>query len=315
MSPSLTASFSFLLVPSLLSGLVRHAFDRISDHLRVTEVAAGKRSVSAFSPHGLEVLVELVDKGDGGGDVERADLLVAQTVEVLDKSSEGVPVSCHKDLPATLDRWSTNFLPPRQDSSNSVLETLSAWKVLQAFVLWLITRPVWAVRRHGRRRGVVGASPEVHLLTAMLLHSFFLVQSLESSIVALVESPVLVHRDPKEAEVFQYEQASLDGALKKGGEHDVEAKSFALKAVACSLGLVDSSLSEGNIHPSCEAVLLVPLRLPMSNEHQGVVAILIKSIFCRLASHHFLQTLEHASSQSQRSAHFIGYACSGSKES
>src|ERR1041385_2472779 len=46
--------------------------------------------VPAAPGHRLEVLVQLVDQRDAGGDVERGDVLVADLVEVLDQCAQRV---------------------------------------------------------------------------------------------------------------------------------------------------------------------------------------------------------------------------------
>ena len=51
------------------------------------------------------------------------------------------------------------------------------------------------------------------LVSAVLLHGLLLVQALERAVVALVEAPIFLNRDPQESHVLQDRQACLDRPL------------------------------------------------------------------------------------------------------
>ena len=65
----------------------------------------------------------------------------------------------------------------------------------------------------GRRRDVIGAAPDMDLLVAMLGRGLGLVEPGQAAIVALIEPPVLLDRNPQQPHVLQNRQAGLDRAL------------------------------------------------------------------------------------------------------
>src|ERR1051326_4894820 len=74
-----------------LSALVLDRLGRLGGGLGV--------QVPAARGHRLEVLVELVDQWDPGGDVEGGDVLVADPVQVLDQRAQRVGVRGEQERP------------------------------------------------------------------------------------------------------------------------------------------------------------------------------------------------------------------------
>src|SRR5262245_50434034 len=72
------------------------------------------------------------------------------------------------------------------------------------------------------RRHLVGATPEMRLLLPVLLGGLPLVQALQRAVVALVEAPVPLHRQPRLAELVESEIGRVDGANEDRGVADVE---------------------------------------------------------------------------------------------
>src|SRR6478736_6283754 len=73
-----------------------------------------------------------------------------------------------------------------------------------------------------RRRDVVAAAPDEHLLLAELGRRLGLVEALQRAVVPLVQAPVLLDRQPQPVHLFQREVERADGALQQGGEAEVE---------------------------------------------------------------------------------------------
>ena len=121
-------------------------------------------------------------------------------------------------------------------------------------------------RIHRRRRDVVGAAPDLDLLLAVLGRGLGLVQALQRAVVALVEAPALVHRDPVLVQLAQRDVEGADGALERGGIGHVEAQAFLAHQAAAGRGLGPALLGEVDVDPAGEAVLEVPLALAVAQQ-------------------------------------------------
>ena len=71
---------------------------------------------------GLEVVVEFVDEGDAGGNVEADDLFVGDVVEVLDEGAEAIAVGGDDDALAVLEGGDDRFVPVGEEAGDRVLE-------------------------------------------------------------------------------------------------------------------------------------------------------------------------------------------------
>mmetsp|Transcript_80261 Transcript_80261/g.192539 ORF Transcript_80261/g.192539 Transcript_80261/m.192539 type:complete len:201 (-) Transcript_80261:17-619(-) len=179
----------------------------------------------------------------------------------------------HEHRLASLQLRGNGGLPVRHHTSNRVLQTLRVRKILriQCRVLGLVARVVLAVLLEGGWWDVEATTPDLNLLRAMLDDGLLLVQARQATVHALVETPGLVHRDVQLIRSLQGQVAGLDGALQVGREGHVNLKAFGLQKLTCALGLTQALLGQIHIHPSCEDVRHVPLRLAVTREHQGRV--------------------------------------------
>ena len=189
----------------LLLGLVSNSFLASLELLFIEQVVVLKR---------LHVLIELEDERAGRGDVVGKNLLLAHAGKVLDDGTKRVAVGNDNNALARDDLWADSVIPVGQDAINSDLERLSlgkhiGWQIaISALEAWM---PLILEVELGRG-DVVGATPLEDLLLAVLLGSLGLVKALKSTIVALIESPCLVVRDPKGAHLFHHRVVGLDGA-------------------------------------------------------------------------------------------------------
>ena len=70
-----------------------------------------------------------------------------------------------------------------------------------------------------RRRDVVAAAPQLHLLVAELCGGLLLVEALEGAVVALVQPPVAPHREPAPAELVEGQVGGAHGPGQHRGVH------------------------------------------------------------------------------------------------
>ena len=75
-----------------------------------------------------------------------------------------------------------------------------------------------------RRWNVVGTTPDVDLVCAVLVTGSVLVEPLKVAVHALVEPPALDDRHPERVELLQGEPGRLDGAREPRRIHSVDGK-------------------------------------------------------------------------------------------
>lgn len=80
---------------------------------------------------------------------------------------------------------------------------------------------LWA---HGRRWGIEGAPPDLHLSLAVLGCRLCLVQPSQASVVALIKPPGPVHWHPHLVNAVQDQPQCPGGPLQHGGVANVELK-------------------------------------------------------------------------------------------
>ena len=100
-------------------------------------------------------------------------------VEVFDERPQAVAMGNDDDLFARAHLWRDFHLPVRHHTQNRVLETLSEWQFLgqEGGVTRIECRDALVVTRQSRRRNIVTATPNMHLLVAKFCRSFRLVEA------------------------------------------------------------------------------------------------------------------------------------------
>ena len=88
--------------------------------------------------------------------------------------------------------------------------------------------------------------------------------------MALIEAPVVSHRQPSAFHAIQGVPQGVDGAFKQAGVGHIKIETCLFQSFAGTASLGDSRGGEVDISPACEAVFQVPNRFAVSNEHQGV---------------------------------------------
>lgn len=158
--------------------------------------------------------------------------------------------------------------PVGEHSIDSDLETFSARNgiVRKMSVLSREPRVSFIVYFQRRRRYIVATSPLEDLLFTVFSGSLGLVESLEGTVVSLIEAPVLVMRDPVQVQLIGDGVVSLDGALQHTSVSDIELEALLFQHLAGFDCLLNSLFRERDVVPTCEAVLSVPSGLSVSHE-------------------------------------------------
>jgi hypothetical protein len=74
------------------------------------------------APDWLQIVLELINQGDTGGNVELYDFFVRDVVEKLYQSSKTVPVRYDQDTFSCADRWREDPMPVREKTAEHILE-------------------------------------------------------------------------------------------------------------------------------------------------------------------------------------------------
>src|SRR5436190_1786157 len=114
----------------------------------------------------------------------------------------------------------------------------------------------------------VSAAPDLDLRIAELRCRFGLVEPLQRAVMALVEAPGFLRRDPHPVHVLEHDPQRLDGALEHGGKRKIEVIALAAQEVSGSLGLLDALFAQADVGPAGEPVLLVPDRFPVAQQNK-----------------------------------------------
>ncbi len=220
---------------------------------------------------GPQGVVEAVDQRHPGRDVEPGDVGVADAVEVLDDGPEAVAVGGQEHRLAGLQVGHHVGGPVGQHPRDDVLEALGARQVRTEACVARVTDlgPLVVV---GERRGrdVEAAAPEHELLLAVLLHRLLLVLALEGAVVALVEPPAALDRDPVPVGGVERQARGVDGATLHRGVHDVGEDAGLAEELTPADRLGAALVGQRDVDPAGEEVLGVPLALTVAEQDEGV---------------------------------------------
>ena len=135
-----------------------------------------------------------------------------------------LPCAAMSTRRAALDGRRDRLVPVGQEARDGVLQRLRQRQLLraQSRVARIVSRVPLVVGRQRRRRDVVAAAPDLHLLLAVLRRGLRLVQPLQRAVVALVQPPVLGDRDPELIHLVERDAERLDRALQHRREREVE---------------------------------------------------------------------------------------------
>ena len=167
-----------------------------------------------------------------------------------------------------LQAWLDLGLVVRDEALHDILQALGARNLRQVGVAHVVGLRVLAIHVDLRRRGVVAAAPGHELLFAVLIAGLGLVQALQRTVVALVEAPVALHRDPVAVRLVQRDIRGHDRAAQQRGEQDGRLDSRVPNQLAGPLGLGLALVGEADVHPPGELVRCVPFALPVAEEDQ-----------------------------------------------
>lgn len=90
------------------------------------------------------------------------------------------------------------------------------------------------------RRNIVAPSPNLHLVLAVFLHGFQLVEALECAVVSLIEPPILNDWDIVAIEFLSCIVEGLNGPGEDRGIAKIELIAVLVQSLACLDGLLNA---------------------------------------------------------------------------
>ena len=190
-----------------------YCFGAGGDLLRITQVAPF---------YWRQILVKQVYERNSGRDVQLHDLLVGDSIQVLDQGAEAVAVRHHEHDSTGSQVGHDGVVPVGQHPHHDVLETLSPRQNVrrQRCVAMIMAGVPFVAGVQRRRPHVVTAPPDLDLLLAEPFGGLSLVQALEGPIVPLVQPPGAVHRKPGQLQDFERAVGRLNRSQKHRGVQD-----------------------------------------------------------------------------------------------
>ncbi|OEI67469.1 hypothetical protein Cus16_2904 [Curtobacterium sp. ER1/6] len=216
-----------------------------------------------------EVVVELVHERDARRDVEARDVVVGDAVEVLHERAERVAVRRDEDGLPLAEVLRDVRLPVRQQAVDHELQRLRAGQLVAELGVATVPglRPLGVVG-DGGRRDVERPTPLHELLLAVLLERLGLVLALQVAVVALVEAPVALHRQPGQVGLEQRDVGGLDRPGQQRRVQDVRDDARPGDELAGALRLLLAQLAESDVDPAGEQVLLVPVTVAVTQQDE-----------------------------------------------
>lgn len=191
---------------------------------------------------------------------------------MFDDCSERIAVGDNDDILVIENHGADSVMPEWEYAVNSGFERLGTWKSIlweacvllgESWMSFVISAKLW-------RWDVIRSSPLQYLRFTVFGGGFGLVESLKSTIVPLVQSPVLVVGNPGQIELVGDCVVCLDGSLENGAIANIEMETLFSEEGSSFNGLADSVFGERNIMPSSESVLAIPGRLSVSDEDNSM---------------------------------------------
>jgi len=248
----------------LFLSLVLHRFDVRGSGLGIEVPSAdGDRT---------QVVVQFIEKRDPRGDVEPCDGIVRNLVQMLDQGAKAVPMGCHEYSLIVPQIGYDGVVPVGQHACDNVFQAFRTRAGLggQGRVPRVVELGELRVDVQFRRRGVVRTPPNHELLLAEFVADLGLVLALQRAVVAFVEPPRALDRDPVAVAAVQGEVRGVDGPPQHGGVDHIRQQVFALEQLGPPDRFGGALLSDVHIHPAGEQVFSVPFGFAMSKKNQCV---------------------------------------------
>ncbi len=201
------------------------------------------------------------------------DIIVGHPVEVFHQCPKGIPVGGDQDGLAGPEVGNDGSLEVRDEPGHHIGQALGQRATVDVGVTRIGILAVLAAALDRRRRGVVAATPLHELVFAVLRFGRGLVQPLQRTVVAFVEPPVAVHRNPVPVGLVQCHIRRGDGTPQERGVHNVGQAVEPGDQLAGAHRLGAALLGQVDVHPTGELIGSVPLAFAVAEQDQCAVTV------------------------------------------
>ena len=252
--------------------LVLDTLDACTDGILVAEVSSLEGRKGTLLGDGFQVIVEFVHEGSTGGNVQIANLALIDSVQVLHQGSQTVSVGGNEDGLSGFEFGGNVGFPVRNNTVESRCEGFGkVFRPLGIGVPFVVGRVVLAGLVDGRWGNVVTPAPDQDLVLSVLVDGLLLVESLEATVVTLVDLPRLGDGDPHAVRLFEDVPEGADGTLLEGRKGNVGLDAGLLDELTTVGGLDVTGLAQWAIVPPGELVGEVPCRFSVTDEDERVL--------------------------------------------
>ena len=166
--------------------------------------------------------------------------------------------------------WQNGFIPVRHNAVDGQRQAFSLRQfcVGQFCVTWVVTRVALVIFGQLRRGYREAATPLFNLLVAIFLSGFRFVQTLQRTVVTLVQFPGFLNRQPGLIQFVQHVPQGVDGTFQHRGVSKIKGEAFILQQFTCRFGFAYAFLRQINVVPTGETVFVVPLAFAVAHQNQ-----------------------------------------------
>src|SRR5579863_3122786 len=191
---------------------------------------------------------------------------------MLDQRPQAVAVGRDQDPLTPLNRGSDRLIPVRKKSCDRVFQTFSQRQFIwpKIGVAGIAAREALIIMGNRGRPDIIAATPCHNLLLAVAPGRFRLIEALQCPVMAFVEPPAGMDRNPHEVYLLQNDPERLDRALEQGRKCHIKDISFLLQRPSGLDRLPNSFLADADVDAPGEAILFVPFALAMADQHQSL---------------------------------------------
>ena len=202
-----------------------------------------------------EVFIQMIHERHTGRYIHAGDLFIRDPFQVLSERADGIPMGCDQDLLSLSDFRTDHAFEVRSHTCDRILQAFrqrELYFILEFLIRSLVFRASWIICRKSRRTDVIGTTPQMDLLAAVLIRSLCLVESLQRPVVTLIQVIILLDGDPGEIHLIEHRVCRMNGTLQYRCIAFVEGKSLFSEQAACLTRFAVAFLRQLDIRPAAE---------------------------------------------------------------
>mmetsp|Transcript_21635 Transcript_21635/g.33039 ORF Transcript_21635/g.33039 Transcript_21635/m.33039 type:complete len:362 (+) Transcript_21635:192-1277(+) len=271
------ANYLFLL------RLVLHALDTCPDGIQVTQVSSLKRGYGTFLWDWFEIFIQLIHERSSGWNVEFCNGSFVDIVQVFHQCSQRVSMGSNNNCFSVFELWSNIVFVVRQDTIQGSCKRFCEFVFkVEISVTRIVAWVMIACSINCWRWDIVRTPPDENLILSITIDCLLLVQSLERTVVALVEFPSLVHRNPHKIRLFQHVPEGTNSSLQQRSVRDIQLDSFCCNKFSGFCYFLVTFWGKWHVNPTSEFVFQVPSRfsMPYQNKSVFISDLLLKKPIC-----------------------------------